>query len=61
MAVTQQQMAVQRSNTSTQNRSIISETAPLKKSCPIEDQISKAKIVNPITGTVITKYAAGEK
>ncbi len=60
MDVTKQQIAVQRSNTSTQNRSILSETAPLQKqAAQVEDQISKAKIVNPISGTVITKYAEG--
>jgi len=57
MEVTQQQIAVQRSNTTTQNRSILSETAPLQKqAAQVEEQISKAKIENPINGTVITKY-----
>ncbi len=60
MGVTQQQITVQRSNTSTQNRSILSETVPLQKqAAQVEDQISKAKIVNPNNGTVITKYAEG--
>lgn len=58
MEVTQQQIAVQRSNTATQNRSILSESAPLRQqAAQVEEQLSKARIENPISGTVITKYA----
>lgn len=58
MAMTRQQINVQRSNVATQNRSILSETNPLKKKvAQLNDQIEKANIVNPITGTVITRYA----
>jgi HlyD family secretion protein len=58
MQVTQQQIAVQLSNTGTQNRSIMSESDPLKKQvAQINQQLSKANIVNPITGTVLAKYA----
>ena len=58
IAVTQQQINVQRNNISTQNRSVLSETKPLeKKVAQLNDQIQKANIVNPISGTVITKYA----
>lgn len=62
MAVTQQQINVQRSNISTQNRSILSEGKPLEKQvAQLEDQLKRAGIANPISGTVITKYAeAGE-
>jgi HlyD family secretion protein len=62
MAVTQQQIAVQQNNIATQNRSILSEADPLRKRvAQLKDQAQKANIVNPITGTVITKYAeAGE-
>ena len=62
MAVTQQQIAVQRSNVATQNRSILSEKAPLEKRvAQLSDQLDQANIINPIKGTVITKYAeAGE-
>lgn len=60
--VTRQQINVQLSNTSTQNRSILSETDPLKKRvAQLQDQAQRANIINPIAGTVITKYAeAGE-
>lgn len=62
MMVTQQQISVQRSNTGTQNRSVLSEGKPLKKRvAQLDDQIKRAEIVNPLNGTVITKYAeAGE-
>jgi HlyD family secretion protein len=58
MQVTQQQIAVQKNTTNTQNRSILSETAPLEKqAAQVQERISKSRIVNPVNGTVITKYA----
>lgn len=58
MAVTQQQIAVQRNNVATQNRGILSEKAPLEKRvAQLSDQLDQANIINPIKGTVITKYA----
>ncbi len=62
MNVTQQQMAVQRNSTSTQNRTVLSENKPLQKRvAQLNDQLKRADIVNPINGTVLTKYAeAGE-
>lgn len=62
MSVTQQQISVQRSNVSTQNRSILSEGKPLQKRVEqLNDQLQRANIINPINGTVISKYAeAGE-
>jgi HlyD family secretion protein len=58
MDVTRQQINVQRTNINTQNRSVLSEKKPLEKRvAQINDQISKASIVNPVSGTVITKYA----
>ncbi|MBK8088624.1 MAG: HlyD family efflux transporter periplasmic adaptor subunit [Chitinophagaceae bacterium] len=62
MTVTQHQIAVQRSNVSTQNRSILSENKPLQKRvAQLNDQLKRADVVNPINGTVLTKYAeAGE-
>ena len=60
--VTRQQINVQVSSVSTQNRGILSEGKPLQKKVEqFEDQLKKANIVNPVNGTVITKYAeAGE-
>lgn len=56
--VTRQQIAVQQNNVATQNRSILSESKPLEKRvAQLDDQLKKAGIINPVTGTVITKYA----
>ena len=62
MSVTQQQIDVQKNNVATQNRSILSEGKPLEKRvAQLQDQLDRSSIVNPISGTVITKYAeAGE-
>ena len=62
MKVTQQQIDVQISNVATQNRGILSEGKPLKERvAQLNEQIQKTNITNPITGTVLTKYAeAGE-
>jgi HlyD family secretion protein len=62
MRVTQQQINVQKNNVATQNRSILSEADPMRKRiAQLKDQANRANIVNPISGTVITKYAeAGE-
>jgi HlyD family secretion protein len=58
MVVTRQQIAVQVNNINTQNRSILSEAPSLeKRSAQLDDQIQRSNIVNPIRGTVITKYA----
>jgi HlyD family secretion protein len=62
MRVTRQQIAVQQSTTGTQNKSILSEALPLQKqAAQLDEQLSKAKISNPINGIVTTRYAeAGE-
>jgi len=62
MLVTTQQINVQRSNVNTQNRSVLSEAAPLeKRMAQLHDQEKRASIINPVSGTVISKYAeAGE-
>ena len=58
IAVTQQQIKVQETNTGTQNSSVLSESKPLQKSvAQIEDQLKHTNITNPINGTVLTKYA----
>jgi HlyD family secretion protein len=62
LQVTQQQINVQRNNSGTQNRTILSQGKPLQKKVEqLQDQLSKAAIKNPINGTVLAKYAeAGE-
>ena len=62
LAVTEQQIKVQEVATGTQNRTVLSEYMPLRKSvAQIIDQEKRTNVVNPISGTVLTKYAmAGE-
>lgn len=62
MNVTRQQIAVQQNNIYTQNRSVLSEKKPLEKRvAQLNEQLDQSKIVNPVKGTVLTKYAqAGE-
>ncbi|HET6767633.1 MAG TPA: HlyD family efflux transporter periplasmic adaptor subunit [Chitinophagaceae bacterium] len=62
MTVTQQQINVKKNDIATQNRSILSEAEPLRKRvAQLEDQQQRANILNPVSGTVIAKYAeAGE-
>ncbi len=62
IAATEQQIRLDQSNIGTQNRSILSEKGALEKAAAVyQDQISKGRIINPINGTVLTKYAfAGE-
>jgi len=62
MNVTQQQINVQKSNIATQNRGILSEGKPLEKRvAQLDEQLRKTNIINPVSGTVLTKYAeAGE-
>jgi HlyD family secretion protein len=58
MAVTRQQINVQENNTGTQNRSVLSEAAPLEKRvAQLNDQIQRSNITNPVKGTVTAKYA----
>jgi HlyD family secretion protein len=62
IAVNQQQIKVQETATGTQNATVLSESSPLRRSvAQIQDQVSRTSVVNPINGTVLTKYAmAGE-
>ena len=58
IAVSKQQITLDDSNIATQNRTIYSEQAPLEKSAAeIQDLINKGQVINPIKGTVLTKYA----
>ena len=58
IAVSKQQIALDKSNIATQNRTVYSEQVPLEKSAAqIQDNIDKGQIINPIKGTVLTKYA----
>jgi HlyD family secretion protein len=58
IAVSKQQIALDNSNIATQNRTIYSEQAPLEKSAAqVQDNINKGQVINPVKGTVLTKYA----
>lgn len=58
IAVTEQQIKLNTYNTNTQNRSILSEKAPMEKAAAqLQEQINKGQIINPISGTVLTNYA----
>ncbi|MBY0481352.1 MAG: HlyD family efflux transporter periplasmic adaptor subunit [Chitinophagaceae bacterium] len=58
IAVSEQQIKVQVNNVSTQNRSILSEKKPLQKQIEqLKDKEQRSVIINPVNGTVLTKYA----
>lgn len=58
IAVTEQQLRLNTYNTNTQNRSILSEKAPLEKvAAQLQEQINKGQIINPVAGTVLANYA----
>lgn len=58
MNITRSQIDLYRSTIARQNRSILSEKAPLEKAAAqMEAQVEKGRIVNPINGTVLTNYA----
>jgi len=63
IAANQAEIKVQETNIGTQNNTVMSEFKPLTKSvAQINDQLKRTNIVNPINGTVLTKYAlAGEE
>lgn len=62
LSVLQSQINAQRQQVAIQNRGILSEKDPMqKKVALLQDQLNKTTITNPVTGTVLTKYAdAGE-
>jgi HlyD family secretion protein len=62
MDVTRQQIKVQLTITGAQNRGVLSEKEPLgKRVAQLDDQLKRSVVVNPVNGTVLTKYAeAGE-
>ncbi len=56
--VIKKQIAAERSSLGVTSRSITRQTTPLEVQIEqINDQIAKSNIVNPVTGTVLTKYA----
>lgn len=58
VAVLKRQIAAQQSSLAISTGSISEETNPLKvQIAQTNDQLEKCRIINPITGTVLTKYA----
>jgi HlyD family secretion protein len=58
IGVARQEIRLNNSNISTQNRGILSERGPLEKSVELlQEQIEKGSIVNPVQGTVLARYA----
>jgi len=57
-AIIRKQIAAQRSSLNITTASLKEETAPLQlQIAQLEDQLAKCKIVNPVNGTVLVKYA----
>lgn len=58
VAILKRQIAAQQSSLAISTGSISEETNPLKvQIAQTNDQLEKCRIINPITGTVLTKYA----
>lgn len=58
LLLTERQLEQQKASINTQNRGILSEELPLeKRKAQLEDQLNKAYLLNPTTGTVLTNYA----
>jgi HlyD family secretion protein len=59
VAVLQRQLEAQRSSLDVSTRSIEQEATPLQlQAAQAADQLSKCRLVNPVAGTVLSKYAA---
>lgn len=55
---TKQQVIVEETNVANKNRNVLSEKNPMEKSvAQFDDQIRKGQVINPVTGTVLTRYA----
>ncbi|NBB27817.1 HlyD family secretion protein [Cellulophaga sp. BC115SP] len=58
ISVLESQISAQKTQVTIQNRSINSELSPLEKRADqVTDQIKRGEIINPVRGTVLTKYA----
>lgn len=57
IAVTEQQINLNTYHTNSQNRSILSEKVPLEKAADqLQEQINRGRIINPVSGIVLTNY-----
>lgn len=58
LTVLQSQVDAQRRSVAIQNKGVLSEKDPMEKRvAQIQDQLNKTKIINPVNGTVLIKYA----
>ncbi|MFY0255453.1 HlyD family secretion protein [Chitinophaga sp. 30R24] len=58
LSATRQEIALNNSNTATQNRTILSDRASLEKSlAQYAEQVHKGQVINPISGVVLSRYA----
>lgn len=58
ISVTEQQINLTAYTTNAQNKSILSEKAPLEKAvAQLQEQVNKGQIINPIQGIVLANYA----
>src|SRR5688572_16578118 len=56
--IVKKQLAAQQSSLGITSASITEQTSPLRiQIAQLEDQLAKCRIINPINGTVLTKYA----
>jgi len=62
LTLAQRQLDQQKNTINTQNRGILSEQAPLeKRKAQVDDQLNRSKVLSPVDGTILLKYAeAGE-
>ncbi len=62
LALAERQLEQQKNTINTQNRSILSEQDPLaKRKAQVDDQLNRTRVLSPIDGTLLLKYAeAGE-
>lgn len=59
VAVLKRQVEATRAGVGTQNRGILSEAEPIgRRIAQLDDQIARTTLQNPVSGTVLSKYAA---
>jgi len=58
LTLAQRQLDQQKNTINTQNRGILSEQAPLeKRKAQVDDQLNRSKVLSPVDGTILLKYA----
>ncbi len=58
LAITRQQMKSQQEQVAIANKAVMSETRPMQERiAQVENMIGKCSVINPVSGTVLVKYA----